>query len=116
MPKVLMALYQADILDEEILIYWGTHTSKKYVDKDVSKKVKGAAAPFIKVRRPAQVKLSSLFGLTLRYFCLVCSGLKRLKMTRMTSKSLDVRVRPAYVRGSTLLFFFSVYLSLSKVE
>ncbi|KAJ9127422.1 hypothetical protein QFC24_000830 [Naganishia onofrii] len=48
MPKVLMALYQADILDEEILIYWGTHTSKKYVDKDVSKKVKGAAAPFIK--------------------------------------------------------------------
>ena len=50
-PKVLMALYQEEVLDdEELLIQWGTHTSKKYVDKDVSKKVRSAAAPFIKVR------------------------------------------------------------------
>jgi translation initiation factor 5 len=49
-PKVLMALYQEEVLDdEELLISWGTHTSKKYVDKDVSKKVRSAAAPFIKV-------------------------------------------------------------------
>lgn len=45
-----MALYQEEVLDdEELLINWGTHTSKKYVDKDVSKKVRSAAAPFIKV-------------------------------------------------------------------
>ena len=45
-----MALYQEEVLDdEELLIQWGTHTSKKYVDKDVSKKVRSAAAPFIKV-------------------------------------------------------------------
>lgn len=48
-PKVLMALYQADVLDEELLNHWGTHASKKYVDKDVSKKIRSAASPFLKV-------------------------------------------------------------------
>jgi translation initiation factor 5 len=48
-PKVLMALYQEDVLDEQVLNYWSTHTSKKYVDKDVSKKIRAAAAPFLKV-------------------------------------------------------------------
>ena len=48
-PKVLMALYQADVLDEEIITQWGTHVSKKYVDKDVSKKVRKAAEPILKV-------------------------------------------------------------------
>lgn len=47
-PKVLMALYQADVLDEELLNHWGTHASKKYVDKDVSKKIRSAASPFLK--------------------------------------------------------------------
>ncbi|KDN52719.1 hypothetical protein K437DRAFT_231806 [Tilletiaria anomala UBC 951] len=46
-PKLLMALYQIDALDEEIVKHWGTHTSKKYVDKDTSKKVRRAAAPFL---------------------------------------------------------------------
>lgn len=46
-PKLLMALYQADVLDEEVVKSWGTHVSKKYVDKDVSKKVRRAAAPFL---------------------------------------------------------------------
>lgn len=48
-PKVLMALYQEDVLDEELLNHWSTHASKKYVDKDVSKKIRSAAAPFLKV-------------------------------------------------------------------
>ncbi|KAH6913368.1 translation initiation factor [Coprinopsis sp. MPI-PUGE-AT-0042] len=47
-PKILMAFYQADILEEEVITQWGTHTSKKYVDKDTSKKVRKAADPFIK--------------------------------------------------------------------
>ncbi|GAA5873192.1 hypothetical protein JCM5296_005629 [Sporobolomyces johnsonii] len=47
-PKILMQLYQADILDEELLQSWGTHVSKKYVPKDVSKKVRKASEPFLK--------------------------------------------------------------------
>lgn len=46
--KVLMALYQGDVLDEEVLQQWGTHVSKKYVDKDKSKKVRKSADQFLK--------------------------------------------------------------------
>ncbi|OCF38605.1 translation initiation factor 5 [Kwoniella heveanensis CBS 569] len=46
--KVLMALYQADILDEDLVQNWGTHVSKKYVDKDKSKKVRKSAEAFLK--------------------------------------------------------------------
>jgi len=48
LPKILMELYQADILEEEVLQQWGTHVSKKYVDKDTSKKVRKASEPFLK--------------------------------------------------------------------
>lgn len=44
-----MELYQNDILDEELVKHWGTHASKKYVDKDSSKKVRKSADAFIKV-------------------------------------------------------------------
>ncbi|ESK93994.1 eukaryotic translation initiation factor 5 [Moniliophthora roreri MCA 2997] len=47
-PKILMALYQADILEEEVVTQWGTHVSKKYVDKEISKKVRKASEPFLK--------------------------------------------------------------------
>lgn len=47
--KVLMGLYQADILDEDVVRQWGTHVSKKYVDKEKSKKVRKSADAFIKV-------------------------------------------------------------------
>lgn len=46
-PKILQALYDGDILEEEIIIAWGSKASKKYVDKDTSKKVRKAAKPFI---------------------------------------------------------------------
>lgn len=46
-PKLLMGLYQIDVLDEEIARQWGTHVSKKYVDKETSKRVRKAAAPFL---------------------------------------------------------------------
>lgn len=47
-PKVLMALYQVDVLEEEVVTQWGTHVSKKYVDKETSKKVRKASEPFLK--------------------------------------------------------------------
>jgi translation initiation factor 5 len=48
-PKVLMTLYQADLIEEEVVTQWGTHVSKKYVDKETSKKVRKASEPFLKV-------------------------------------------------------------------
>lgn len=47
-PKILMAFYQADILEEEVITQWGTHVSKKYVDRETSKKVRKASEPFLK--------------------------------------------------------------------
>ena len=47
-PKILMEFYQADVLEEEVIKQWGTHVSKKYVDKDISKKVRKASEPFLK--------------------------------------------------------------------
>ena len=47
-PKILMALYQHDILEEDVVTQWGTHVSKKYVDKETSKKVRKASEPFLK--------------------------------------------------------------------
>jgi len=47
-PKILMAFYQTDVLEEDVIVQWGTHVSKKYVDRDVSKRVRKAADPFIK--------------------------------------------------------------------
>jgi len=47
-PKILMEFYQSDILEEEVIKQWGTHVSKKYVDRDTSKKVRKASEPFLK--------------------------------------------------------------------
>ncbi|EIN13232.1 eukaryotic translation initiation factor 5 [Punctularia strigosozonata HHB-11173 SS5] len=47
-PKILMAFYQVDVLDEDVVQQWGTHVSKKYVDKDTSKRVRKASEPFLK--------------------------------------------------------------------
>ncbi|KAI0353155.1 eukaryotic translation initiation factor 5 [Trametes cingulata] len=47
-PKILMEFYQADVLEEEVVKQWGTHVSKKYVDRDTSKKVRKASEPFLK--------------------------------------------------------------------
>lgn len=48
LPAILMALYDNDIISEETIIDWGSKVSKKFVPKDVSKKVRKAAKPFIK--------------------------------------------------------------------
>ncbi|PQE26651.1 hypothetical protein CJF32_00011006 [Rutstroemia sp. NJR-2017a WRK4] len=45
--KILMVLYNEDILSEEVLSTWGTKASKKYVDLAVSKKVRKSAEAFL---------------------------------------------------------------------
>ncbi len=53
-PQILKALYDADILEEEVIIHFGEHASKKYVPKDVSKKVRKAAAPIVQWLKEAE--------------------------------------------------------------
>lgn len=55
-PKIVMAFYQADILDEEVIQQWGTHVSKKYVDKDISKKVRRSCEPLLKWLEEAEAE------------------------------------------------------------
>lgn len=46
--KILLQIYENDIVSENSIKDWGSKVSKKYVSKEVSKKVKKAAKPFIK--------------------------------------------------------------------
>lgn len=46
-PVILMKIYDIDIIDDEVFLKWGEKPSKRYVDKDVSKRVKAAAKPFL---------------------------------------------------------------------
>ena len=46
-PKVLLALYQEDLVSESVLKSWGSKASKKYVDLATSKKVRKSAEPFL---------------------------------------------------------------------
>lgn len=47
--EILMGLYEADLITEELLnkLKWGTKASKKYIDIETSKKVRKAAEPFL---------------------------------------------------------------------
>ncbi|CDO94363.1 unnamed protein product [Kluyveromyces dobzhanskii CBS 2104] len=47
LPKILVQLYNNDIISEEEIVNFGSKCSKKFVPKDVSKKVRRAAKPFI---------------------------------------------------------------------
>lgn len=80
-PKILMEFYQADALEEEVIKQWGTHVSKKYVDKETSKMVRKACEPFLKVcDHLLRVEACADFG---------CSGLMKPMMARtmrMTSE------------------------------
>lgn len=45
--KILMTLYNTDILSEEVITKWGTKASKKYIDIATSKKVRKSAETFL---------------------------------------------------------------------
>lgn len=47
LPKILVQLYNNDIISEGEIMHFGTKTSKKFVPKDISKKVRRASKPFI---------------------------------------------------------------------
>jgi len=53
-PAILLALYNKDLLSEEVITSWGSKVSKKYVPKDISKKVRKAAKPFVKWLQEAE--------------------------------------------------------------
>jgi hypothetical protein len=91
-PKILMEFYQADVLEEEVVTSWGTHVSKKYVDKDTSKKVRKASEPFLKVN----------FCFVVEWFHFTddaISGSKRRKMMKMKMK---MRIERGYERVALL--------------
>ncbi len=45
--KILMTYYENDLINEDVVMRWGNKPSKKYVDKETSKKIRKAAAPFL---------------------------------------------------------------------
>lgn len=46
-PRILMQLYQDDLVSEDVIREWGTHVTKKYVPKETCKKIRRAAKPFL---------------------------------------------------------------------
>ena len=86
-PKILMAFYQMDILEEEVIKQWGTHVSKKFVDKETSKKVRKASEPFLKVRSSYLQMLWTNINIPLRF-----SGSMKRRMTKRTTSRLSCPV------------------------
>lgn len=54
LPKILVKLYDKELVSEDIILSWGSKVSKKYVPKDVSKKVRKAAKPFLQWLQEAE--------------------------------------------------------------
>jgi hypothetical protein len=102
-PKILMELYQADLLEEDVIKQWGTHVSKKYVDKETSKKVRKSSEPFLKVRA---------YAFSIYYICaynmIHCSGLKRLMMMTTTT---TMRMRSEFIQMNNISIYFCLIVS-----
>ncbi|KAI8054034.1 eukaryotic translation initiation factor 5 [Syncephalis plumigaleata] len=47
LPAVLKVLYDEDIIEEKVVLKWGSKPSRRYVERSVSKKVRAAAEPFL---------------------------------------------------------------------
>ena len=54
--KILKQFYDEDILDEETIIEWSAKESKKYVSKEMSRKIREKVALFIKWLKEAEVE------------------------------------------------------------
>lgn len=57
--RILKQFYDEDVLDEEVLIEWSAKESKKYVSKEMSRKIHEKVAPFIKWLKEAEVEEES---------------------------------------------------------
>lgn len=54
LPKILVKLYDKEVVSEEVILLWGSKVLKKYVPKETSKKVRKAAKPFIQWLKEAE--------------------------------------------------------------
>jgi len=61
-PHLLKALYDADILDEKVILEWGSKVNKKIVGKEVAEEMHEKAAPFLKWLKEAEEEESSEEG------------------------------------------------------
>jgi len=61
-PLILKALFEEDVLEEEVILEWSKKVSKKYVSKDVAQKIHDKAAPFIKWLKEAEEESESSEG------------------------------------------------------
>lgn len=53
-PVILKALYDADLLEEDVIFAWAEKVSKKYVSKELAKEIHAKAAPFVKWLKEAE--------------------------------------------------------------
>ncbi|XP_054470403.1 eukaryotic translation initiation factor 5 [Anoplopoma fimbria] len=53
-PIILKDLYDADLLDEDVIFAWAEKVSKKYVSKELAKEIHAKAAPFVKWLKEAE--------------------------------------------------------------
>lgn len=45
-PTIFHSLYENDVISEETFEDWGLHVSKKYVDREIFRKIRKVATPF----------------------------------------------------------------------
>uniref|UniRef100_A0A3Q3KHM8 Eukaryotic translation initiation factor 5 n=1 Tax=Mastacembelus armatus TaxID=205130 RepID=A0A3Q3KHM8_9TELE len=53
-PIILKDLYDADLLEEDVIVAWAEKVSKKYVSKELAKEIHAKAAPFVKWLKEAE--------------------------------------------------------------
>uniref|UniRef100_H2SUY3 Eukaryotic translation initiation factor 5 n=1 Tax=Takifugu rubripes TaxID=31033 RepID=H2SUY3_TAKRU len=53
-PIILKELYDADLLEEDVIFAWAEKVSKKYVSKELAKEIHAKAAPFVKWLKEAE--------------------------------------------------------------
>ncbi|PSN43454.1 Eukaryotic translation initiation factor 5 [Blattella germanica] len=53
-PGIFKMFYDADILEENVLLEWATKVSKKYVSRELSQEIHNKAEPFIKWLKEAE--------------------------------------------------------------
>ncbi|XP_063295001.1 eukaryotic translation initiation factor 5 [Pelobates fuscus] len=57
-PHILKEMYDADLLEEDVIISWAEKPSKKYVSKELAKDIRAKAEPFIKWLKEAEEESS----------------------------------------------------------
>uniref|UniRef100_A0A2K6STG8 Eukaryotic translation initiation factor 5 n=1 Tax=Saimiri boliviensis boliviensis TaxID=39432 RepID=A0A2K6STG8_SAIBB len=57
-PHILKEMYDADLLEEEVIISWSEKAPKKYVSKELAKEIHVKAEPFIKWLKEAEEESS----------------------------------------------------------